>query len=112
MAGDDVAQDLVGALADDHQRGVSEVAFDVEFGGVAVDAVDAESTRFPSTPSGLGRGDHTPVLHKSVGGTEYLPWCMVTLMGWNVGDITDQSGSVAVVTGANSGFGYATARRP
>jgi len=37
---------------------------------------------------------------------------MVTLMGWNVGDITDQSGSVAVVTGANSGFGYATARRP
>ena len=31
-------------------------------------------------------------------------------MGWNVGEIPDQSGRVAVVTGANSGLGYAAAR--
>src|SRR5690606_40410789 len=41
LADDDVALDLVGAFADDHQRGVAEVAFHVEFGGVAVAAVDA-----------------------------------------------------------------------
>ncbi|MEV6104923.1 oxidoreductase [Streptomyces sp. NPDC051940] len=31
-------------------------------------------------------------------------------MGWNASDIPDQSGRTAVVTGANSGIGYATAR--
>src|SRR5450759_975173 len=38
---DDVALDLVGALADDHQRRVTEVALDVELGGVAIAAMDA-----------------------------------------------------------------------
>ena len=33
------------ALADDHQRGVAEVALDVELGGVAVAAVDAHRVR-------------------------------------------------------------------
>lgn len=32
------------------------------------------------------------------------------MAGWNVRDIPDQSGRVAVVTGANSGIGYAAAR--
>src|SRR5689334_5594079 len=41
LGGDDVALDFVGALADDHQRGVAEVSFDVKLGGVAVTAVDA-----------------------------------------------------------------------
>src|SRR6202008_1172153 len=40
LAGDDVALDFVGAFADDHQRGVAKIAFDVVFGGVAVAAVD------------------------------------------------------------------------
>ncbi|MQY11521.1 putative oxidoreductase [Streptomyces sp. RB5] len=31
-------------------------------------------------------------------------------MGWNASDIPDQSGRTAVVTGANSGIGYVTAR--
>src|SRR5450759_3703317 len=38
---DDVALDLVRALADDHQRRVTEVALDVELGGVAIAAMDA-----------------------------------------------------------------------
>src|SRR5665811_474361 len=41
LPGDDVALDLVGALADDHQRCVTEVALDVELRGVAVATVDA-----------------------------------------------------------------------
>ena len=45
LLGDDVALDLVGALADDHQRGVAEVPLDVELGGVAVPAVDRGSRR-------------------------------------------------------------------
>jgi predicted amidohydrolase len=40
LRGDDVALDLVGALADDHQRRVTEVALDVVLRGVAVAAVD------------------------------------------------------------------------
>ncbi|MFF3345336.1 oxidoreductase [Streptomyces sp. NPDC002779] len=32
------------------------------------------------------------------------------MAGWNTGDVPDQSGRVAVVTGANSGIGYVTAR--
>ncbi|WP_369246440.1 oxidoreductase [Streptomyces sp. R41] len=32
------------------------------------------------------------------------------MAGWNVSDIPDQSGRTAVVTGANSGLGYVTAR--
>ncbi|MFC7264302.1 oxidoreductase [Streptomyces lutosisoli] len=32
------------------------------------------------------------------------------MAGWNAGDIPDQSGRTAVVTGANSGLGYVTAR--
>ncbi|MHA4820213.1 oxidoreductase [Streptomyces aculeolatus] len=32
------------------------------------------------------------------------------MAGWTAGDIPDQSGRLAVVTGANSGLGYATAR--
>src|SRR6266545_7298041 len=39
---DDVAEHLVGALADDHQRGVAVVALDVELRRVAVAAVDAD----------------------------------------------------------------------
>src|SRR4051794_13952319 len=39
--GDHHALDLVGALADDHQRRVSEVALDRQLGGVADPAVDA-----------------------------------------------------------------------
>src|SRR5438067_752187 len=42
LADDDVALDLVGALADDHQGRVAEVALDVELGGVAVAAVHAD----------------------------------------------------------------------
>src|SRR5665811_556569 len=41
LPGDDVALDLVRALADDHQRCVAEVALDVELRGVAVSTVDA-----------------------------------------------------------------------
>ncbi len=41
LSGDHVALNLVRALADDHQRGVAEVALDVVFGGVSVAAVDA-----------------------------------------------------------------------
>lgn len=32
------------------------------------------------------------------------------MTGWNASDIPDQSGRTAVVTGANSGIGYITAR--
>lgn len=32
------------------------------------------------------------------------------MAGWSAGDIPDQSGRTAVVTGANSGIGYVTAR--
>ncbi|WP_320782607.1 oxidoreductase [Streptomyces sp. CRN 30] len=32
------------------------------------------------------------------------------MAGWNTGDIPDQTGRTAVVTGANSGIGYVTAR--
>lgn len=32
------------------------------------------------------------------------------MAGWNAGDIPDQRGRAAVVTGANSGIGYAAAR--
>jgi len=32
------------------------------------------------------------------------------MAGWNAGDIPDQTGRTAVVTGANSGLGYVTAR--
>src|SRR6202012_3112977 len=41
LSGNDIALNLVGALADDHQWGVAEVALDVVFGGVSVAAVDA-----------------------------------------------------------------------
>ena len=40
-AGDDQPLDLVGALADHHQRGVAVVALDRQLGGVADAAVDA-----------------------------------------------------------------------
>src|SRR5205814_2105478 len=40
-AGDDETLDLVGALADDHQRRVAVVALDGQLGGVAVAAVHA-----------------------------------------------------------------------
>ena len=43
LPGDHVALDLVGALADDHQRRIAEVAFDIELGGIAVAAVDPDS---------------------------------------------------------------------
>src|SRR5579875_112506 len=42
LRGDHIALYLVGALADDHQRGVAEVAFDVVLGGIAVAAVDSD----------------------------------------------------------------------
>ena len=42
LAGDDSALDFVGALADDHEGAVAEVAFGVKFGGVAIAAVYAE----------------------------------------------------------------------
>src|SRR5262245_16965907 len=42
LSRDDVALDLVGPLADDHQRGVSEVALHVVLLGVAVAAVDTD----------------------------------------------------------------------
>src|SRR3990172_8044743 len=41
IAGDDGLQDLVGALADDHERGIAVVALDGELFGVAVAAVNA-----------------------------------------------------------------------
>src|SRR5271167_2273722 len=41
LRSDHVALDLVGAFADDHQRGVAEVPLDVVFGGIPVAAVDA-----------------------------------------------------------------------
>src|SRR5258708_38280729 len=40
LSGNDVALNLVGALPDDHQRRVAEVALDVVFGRIAVAAVD------------------------------------------------------------------------
>ncbi|MGW5446133.1 hypothetical protein [Streptomyces asiaticus] len=45
LARDDIALDLVDTLADDHQRGVTEVALDVELGRVAVTAVDADGVQ-------------------------------------------------------------------
>lgn len=36
--------------------------------------------------------------------------CTVDRVSWNAADIPDQSGSVAVITGANSGLGLATSR--
>src|SRR3984957_8871460 len=41
LRGDHVALDLVGALTDDHQRGIAEIPLDVVFGGIPVAAVDA-----------------------------------------------------------------------
>ena len=32
------------------------------------------------------------------------------MAGWDAGDIPDQTGRIAVVTGANSGLGLVTAR--
>src|SRR5690606_40768230 len=40
LGGDDVALDLVGAVTDDLHRCVPEVPLHVEFGGIAVPAVD------------------------------------------------------------------------
>jgi hypothetical protein len=40
LNGDEVALDLVGALADDHERGVGEEPLDVELGRVSVAPVD------------------------------------------------------------------------
>ena len=45
LRGDHVALDLIGALADDHQRRIAEVAFDVVLGGIAVAAVDAHGVQ-------------------------------------------------------------------
>jgi hypothetical protein len=39
LACDHVSLDLIGALADDHQRRVAEVALDIELAGIAVAAV-------------------------------------------------------------------------
>src|SRR6516225_2041005 len=45
LPGDHIAEDLVGALTDDHEGGVAEVTFDVKFGGVAVAAVNADRVK-------------------------------------------------------------------
>src|SRR5580693_2709782 len=45
LPGDHVALNLIGALADDHQRRVPEIALDVELRGVAVAAVDADGVQ-------------------------------------------------------------------
>src|ERR1700761_3844565 len=45
LAGDHVALDLVGALADDHERRVPEVTLDIKFGRVAVTAENANSVQ-------------------------------------------------------------------
>jgi NAD(P)-dependent dehydrogenase (short-subunit alcohol dehydrogenase family) len=50
------------------------------------------------------------MIRKPAGGTQYRDRCIVPAMEWTAGDIPDQRGRVAVVTGANSGIGFVTAR--
>src|SRR5699024_5594745 len=45
LFGDDIHLDLIRSLADDHQRRIAVVAFDIVFGGVSVTAVDADRVK-------------------------------------------------------------------
>src|ERR1700758_3927514 len=45
LRGDHVSLDFIGALPDDHQRGVAEVPLDVVFGGIPVAAMDSDGVQ-------------------------------------------------------------------